>query len=404
MVNKLRAERDMNASVKYKEEWAVKKNGYKEKMLKLVAVLGSIVLIGCSRGQQLSNTLSTVTFPKAMSEILLSDLSATVKYVPLESKKECMLSDWVTFYMTDAYIVAVDRAIYLFDRQTGKFLRTLGKKGQGPNEYVSTMGSSFYGAFSSVTADKGDSWIEYDLETSCAEIVRKPDVNSLMRFSANDETNKELSMFMKPLLSTIKLDSSLYAGYLHNMDGKNPYLIIYWQKDVSIVKKIPNYLTFEDNPENIVQYPPSFYQYKGDYYFKENFNDTLFVLTDTGLQPYMLFDLGEASVPYERQDWIEDISTCVLPKVLGETDRSLFFVYGSNVAWVDKETFAVKVAEDGFTDEKVGPFSLLPRYMWGNEMLCVLSPLEVMGAAALPESLQGIQEDDNPIIAIVTVE
>lgn len=382
----------------------------------LLSIFLVLLMVACSSRKDQKEIPLIRLSSNELVTIPMSDIAYKVDYICLESTKDCMLSEWTSFYLTKDYIVAVDEEMFLFDRKEGNFLRKIGKKGQGPNEYLSTMGSSFYGQFSSVTADKGDSWIEYDCETSDAIVIKKPDVSQFMRFSSNDNANKELSIFIKPILFTMKLGPDLYAGYLYNIDGLNPFKMIYYQKDGSIVKQIPNYLTFEDNPDNIVQYEPSYYIYKDSYYFKEQFNDTLFVLKETELSPCLRFDLGEYTVPYEKQDMIEDMSACKILKMIGETDQYLFFTYDYEnkkyTGIVDKSTWEIKISDNGITDDQISSLFLAPHFLYNKEMLCVVPAMLVTeylnsnGAnlQSIPEKMKLLEEDSNPVIAVVALK
>ena len=44
-----------------------------------------------------------------VNEIPLSEVADKVDYIALESKKECMLSDWADIFMPKEYIVAIDK-------------------------------------------------------------------------------------------------------------------------------------------------------------------------------------------------------------------------------------------------------------------------------------------------------
>lgn len=63
-------------------------------------------------------------------EILLSELADSISYIPLETKKECLLGSYPIFSFTSNYIAYCN---YCFD-WTGKFLFKVGKRGQGPGE------------------------------------------------------------------------------------------------------------------------------------------------------------------------------------------------------------------------------------------------------------------------------
>lgn len=369
-------------------------------MEKFLVFLFSCLFVSCSDLNDQKDSVPVVDLPTDPTDISLSEFAVKVDYVLLESDKECMLSDWASFYLTKDYIVAVDKVIYLFDRQTGMFVRTIGQKGQGPDEYLSVINNSFYG--NNIVVDKGESWIEYDCKTFISRLIQKPSAYDFMRFSDNEDINKEMSMFIKPILYITQLDSSTYVGYLHNIDGKNPYRLLYFYSDGTVIRKIPNYLTFKDNPDNIYQFKPSFYQYRNTLYFKENFNDTLFSVTNEGLKPYMILDLGDFNIRYEQQDEIEDFSKCILLQILGETEHAIFYTSDNHTGMIDKENIKAKITENGFVDDlQKYPYFLHPKYMQGNEMLCVISAFDVLSS---PNSPITLQEDSNPVIAIITIK
>lgn len=81
-------------------------------------------------------------FTDKETKLYLSDLASEVKYIKLETKPECMISD-IDKVLTDkgnvfvsTYSQGTDRRLYLFS-DDGKFVRQFGKQGRGPGEYSS---------------------------------------------------------------------------------------------------------------------------------------------------------------------------------------------------------------------------------------------------------------------------
>ena len=65
---------------------------------------------------------------------------ADVEYIPLETTEESLLTSGTAKAVSDKYIIVSDYApenhqILIFDRQ-GKYIRTINRKGQGPEEYL----------------------------------------------------------------------------------------------------------------------------------------------------------------------------------------------------------------------------------------------------------------------------
>jgi len=74
------------------------------------------------------------------TSFLHSTLYKSVKIIPLETKKSCLIGAIDQIQVVDNYILIMDAVIanslYVFDRE-GHFIRKIGGVGQGPGEYVS---------------------------------------------------------------------------------------------------------------------------------------------------------------------------------------------------------------------------------------------------------------------------
>lgn len=72
--------------------------------------------------------------------LVLSDIVSNAEYIKLETTEKGFIAEIEDVKMSDKYIILtsfmVDHAL-LFDRATGKFIRTIGKVGQGPGELLS---------------------------------------------------------------------------------------------------------------------------------------------------------------------------------------------------------------------------------------------------------------------------
>ena len=105
-----------------------------------------IVLLGCSNESkndkaQLNDECQVIDIDKVKTEgiVKYSDVFDGFKVIPLETKKESLIGEISSIRFCGDYIVVLDRrigkSIYVFDMD-GKFLRTIGKLGKGPGEYI----------------------------------------------------------------------------------------------------------------------------------------------------------------------------------------------------------------------------------------------------------------------------
>lgn len=107
----------------------------------------SLLITACGGGSSMhQGELATIDVETALQnpqELLLTDLGEKFTYVPLETTDESLvkLESQSGLTVTEEYIFVGEsgRPFLCFDRSTGKFLRNIGRVGQGPREYsVST--------------------------------------------------------------------------------------------------------------------------------------------------------------------------------------------------------------------------------------------------------------------------
>ena len=98
-----------------------------------------LVLMGCGGDKSATDSLVTIdvtaNYPK--KELILQDFM-DVDYIPLETTDEFVTRGKIMDVGKDIIIVSNGREgdILIFDRKTGKSLRKINRKGQGPEEYL----------------------------------------------------------------------------------------------------------------------------------------------------------------------------------------------------------------------------------------------------------------------------
>ncbi len=72
------------------------------------------------------------------ADILLSDLAKNIHYIPLETSSDCILSGDLSLRACGGNFILLDRGkkFMVFDRE-GKFVRSVGRTGKGPGEFLS---------------------------------------------------------------------------------------------------------------------------------------------------------------------------------------------------------------------------------------------------------------------------
>lgn len=113
--------------------------------MKTVGIVFIILLISCNAPEKDSGKITEIEVQAALSEkeqIKLSEFIARLDYIRLETTTDGLVRPNSRVIITDNYIITISsRQCLLFERQSGKFIREVGKYGRGPNEYaVATVG------------------------------------------------------------------------------------------------------------------------------------------------------------------------------------------------------------------------------------------------------------------------
>ena len=115
------------------------------KSLSVKILIGLALLLASCSGQDKSVTVSdrnghpllvmNIKNIRDSIRIKLSDLATGLRFIRLETKPECLISG-ATYYITGKYILARTKTGILQFDATGRFIRTLVSRGQGPMEYT----------------------------------------------------------------------------------------------------------------------------------------------------------------------------------------------------------------------------------------------------------------------------
>ena len=355
-----------------------------------------------------------------------SDVFERVDYVKLETKKECLIDNYYLYlYLTDIYIIAFyfpTQSAYLFDRETGKFIKQIGSKGQGPNEYSLFTKTIFDEVSSILFFDRNKDWLGYHIETENTSIIIPP--------IKLEKTVGDRTITMSLIHNFVKIDSTAYAGYVNNYSGRDSIKLVIFDKDGNILKTFPNYQSFGPNDEynnknqNSISFKPyngDWYKYNGVYYFKEGiFNDTIFRVTRDSMIPYISFLLGNKKPSYQFMGGSgSEMDDYYYVYIQGENDKYLFFNFSYKrnkyYCYFDKskaETYVSNFLDDDGIAFFKNDLDEIPIKTLGNlnsngETLGRLSAEKILealkGKKTLSSKLQhlkNIEYDDNPIVVI----
>ena len=379
-----------------------------------------------SFGQNLNkSSLIVFDLEKAFSrqsEVPLSKFLNSINYVTLETNPHSIIGRFAHFEVTDEYIIVRDNSIpkqiLLFDRKTGKFIKSIGKYGRGPNEYS---------RFSYIPYDPDKrvlyavnslrQLLVYNLSDSDVEIIKTPDLVG----------SGEIIQLKKQEMSfDIMMDDKIFVGYFINPLGMEKNVLALFTKD-EVLKIFPNYQalkTMSHGVGGLMNDNHTIYRQDNKIYFLEVFSDTLFQLTRDSLIPRYYFKMGKFNVTWQINATMDHKLGMDYFYMLGidESTKYLFintlFKGTQYLGYVDKLNNTVtfcKLNSSGvsaFKDDISGLLDVRPVDITEKkEMVYIIKPLDLIKwvkenpekAAAARKScpwIKDIDEFSNPVIAI----
>lgn len=378
----------------------------------ILLVLISYFVSSCDQ-HNLENkeTLEIVDIENAFEKrapININDISRDCNYIVLETTNESLIGSNYTVYSDEKYLVAIDRKrILLFDRGSGKFIRTIGNSGSGPNEYSNTYVKMPYNEEKRVFyADRSRERYEYDINGKLLNTRKGPEL----------------------VYDFVNIDEYTYAAFIDNYLGDEKNKMIIFNETDSIIKIFPNYQSFPFNGSiNVFVTNSWFYKLNNQLHFCERFSDTLFNVTPDSLIPRFVFNKGAYTFPYElRNDMIVPENKYFYTENILESSKYLFYTFRFNkkvyTAVYDKKQKNTIVNDyigesgDGYINNLNDFVPLeLSSINGKGELTCTIDAFKVKKwlqtnsekFEKLPENikkLKYVNESDNPVVVIARLK
>lgn len=369
----------------------------------------------------LSATAQTkIPFAQGISnkkEIRLSEVASSVRYIPLETTAESLLDkDIMDITFAGGYLFVCDyKNLFQFTPE-GKFIRKIGKSGQGPGEYNQSI--------LAVTYDEVQKQIFMSDMRQAKVLVYSFDGKFLWDM-------KNQSGGISPYIDQSGNLYTVTGEYLYSKDRKGNDLFVNDRKG-KLLYAFP--FRFEEGKRypRLVFNPAIVYPYKGNVYYKNPLETIVYRLDGKKKVPAYQLDLSQYEKLVSDEDELKLDSKNKVGSVLTdekkfyfftilETDKNMGVYYAQEderrFAWYDKQAGKVcrvrspKAERDGFTDDMEGGLPFCPRQFRKNQMITYIPSadlLEKVRPTAVKGSLKQImadmQDDDNQVICVATLK
>ncbi|HBB90347.1 MAG: hypothetical protein A2X22_11565 [Bacteroidetes bacterium GWF2_49_14] len=387
----------------------------------IISAIFPFLLLGCA-----SKTPSTdlIHFDVDVAvnnpmQLRMSDFILDIEYVPLETRKEGIIGRIGPVIPTRKYLVTqgFEQEIFLFT-QAGKFVRQIGRFGQGPGEY-SNMANHF------TWDEKSKELVLFDQRSA-----------SLLFYTEDGQWIRTAKLPVRPEWIYF-LSHNDYLGYISSQiidnDSISPYFFFNEEGKTEYLK-VPERVDYSRRVK--ASFAPSIVNLKSGTYLKPALSDTIYELKDRRLIPFLAIDLGGNQVPvelfYDRMRFYREskaysfsgeISACgdeylILPvNIRNKWCKGIFEFANPNLSRIVKEDTDVDygLANDidggpvwSFYDNMING-----KYYTCNSAYDLMSDRDKGRFAkaevkwpekqkALLSMINGLKEDDNPVVQIMT--
>ena len=371
-----------------------------------------------SEEKQIAQYPIHIPFERGMEierEVKLSDIAESVEYLRLETTDKGLVKYFLASMMhrtSKYYIFAEHQNVMQFTRD-GKFVRNIGRCGQGPGEYNYIMQVDVDEKAGKVyVLSTGKRFNVYDLETG--EFLE-----------SGKMTHGQLNSFL------MQNDSTMIA-YKDNGNGQVKTLAYSATLSGNVLHEYPRHELFEvERGAYMVGSPHDFYlsRYHGMINLKEYENDTVFTVTPEGLKMRYIIDTGKYGIKLEHtfpalngnEEAFNRLAAEYMRYAVLETEHYLFLPYANwagpkknrpKMAMYDKRTgecYRVKndLIEDDLTK---GLYVYFPHCAFDEHTLVLAFDAAHIHRVAErnPDldllnhpQLKGLDEEDNPVLMIV---
>ena len=404
-------------------------------MNKLLLIWIVVLLTSCITNQENARDTLFVNLTDATDSqsLKLSDFGNTVRYVPLETNEVCLIGNNPHIaLLEDKIVIATKDQCFLFHKQTGKYICSIGHIGDDPsstNYWIDDAGLFYF-------FRAPDQLLKYNQKGEMTGKIQIPHIPAAPDFFAFSD-----STIIAHCNSSIGLESSNSLLFLNSFGEKLDSIPNLLKSpsipspdnisSLSIIKRGAGFfgnlgrrgvMIIKDKEQGellLPLYNPSLWSSENEVRFRETFTDTIYTIKNRKLYPYMVFhtDTDHSSA---NPLWYSNPQSIYVAYVL-ENTHSVFFQYVKNKqvynGLYNKETQQTKFAKcqqfivDDLTSEQELKVDLSALCSYKGEYGFILEAASIPDASQkqsdnknenIPHWMSQLDEDANPVIAIVS--
>lgn len=249
-----------------------------------------LFLIDCSNEVQKQTSFLSIDFEQCLKNektIKISEIADTVEYLKLKTPKDIIISRIGDVYSTDEYwIIRSISGVSLFTKN-GDWVRQIGKKGQGPGEYIQIRGVDFNPATQEILIADAQQILFYDLEGNFLRNVKMVE-DYYFNIAISDT-----------VLWTTGLGIHIEKYQVYSFNCKRDTLSAFPNPHYGMQVKNSDGVYFSHT-----RWEKEFYRNKNGLYLKQKpAHDTVYWLSGSKRIPHIAFNMGKYKLPIEYEYW-----------------------------------------------------------------------------------------------------
>lgn len=243
-------------------------------------------------------------------QLYLSEISDKVTYITLQTDSNCIIGGYDRVQLTDNYVIVFGERCLLFDR-SGNFIRYIGKKGRGPQEYENASTGFYYDKF---YIPAGKNIKVYKLDGSYLKTLKR----------------ENLFLWQYPI------GNGLFLGYKSYMNKFQEWCLAICTEN-GLLKTVP--IKDQLSSDNGIQaYDECIVcDTNGKVIFKELYNDTIYSISpDLIIKPEYKLNLNKLLVPLSSKvGWTKENIKKKMDIYYNDYFRANFIFFGAKYVFVN---------------------------------------------------------------------
>lgn len=253
-----------------------------------MTALVMLLIYSCNYPKKRSEKLETASYTeikidlplKSENPLPLSSIASSIRYVPLQTKKECLLSNIYKADFENNKIIIVDpkmKGLFLFDNKTGKLIaKNHFIKGRGPEEVLELSG---------YTMDRTNKLIE----------IKDGGNSKMLKFNFKGNFISETKYKLLGNYGMNKLSNGNYFVYASNdptlLDG---YRVGIYDNNFKLLKRM---LPIKEELEGSSVLGTQITAFGRGYNIRPKLCDTIYHINENGLQKSYYINLVDKKIP-----------------------------------------------------------------------------------------------------------